>query len=49
MYFEEKIINGKLCYRSSPNVEFKEYSQEDLTEMIIQLRLKVFELSSIND
>lgn len=31
MYLEEKIINGILHYRTSPNEDFKPYTAETLT------------------
>lgn len=31
MYHEERVIDGKLQWRSTPNGEFQEYSQRDLT------------------
>jgi hypothetical protein len=34
MYFEQKIIKGVLCYRSSPSGEWTEYSKEELTGML---------------
>ena len=32
MYYEEKIINGVMCYRIDPNDEFKPYSIEELSQ-----------------
>lgn len=34
MYYEEKVINGVLCYRHSPDDAWTEYGKEQLTEMI---------------
>lgn len=38
MYKEEKIINGILHYRTSPNVEFKPYTLEDFTGIVGMLK-----------
>ena len=37
MYYEEKIINGVLCFRNSKSKEFRPYSPEGLTQRIEQL------------
>ena len=34
MYFEQKVIDGILCHRSTPDGEWVKYSQEDLTGML---------------
>lgn len=34
MYYEEKVINGILCYRLTPNGKFKEYTKKELTSKI---------------
>ena len=31
MYHKEATINGVLCWRNSPDSEFKEYSKSELT------------------
>lgn len=38
MYHEEKVINGILCYRSTPNGEWEEYSKEWMTKIILKYR-----------
>lgn len=38
MLNEEKIIDGVLCYRTTPNEEYKPYSPEVLTEEITTLK-----------
>jgi hypothetical protein len=40
MYYEEKIINGVLCYRHSPNDAWTECSKEELTLMVQNARNK---------
>ena len=30
MYHEERVIDGKLCWRGTPDGEFKEYSQREM-------------------
>jgi hypothetical protein len=35
MYYEEKIINGVLCYRTDPENEFKEITKDELTARYI--------------
>lgn len=34
MYFEQKVVNGVLCHRSTPDGEWIPYSSEDLTGML---------------
>ena len=34
MYYDEEIINGVLCYRHTPNGEFKQFTAEELTHKI---------------
>lgn len=34
MYHEEKIINGVLCWRNTPEGEWREYTQQQLTQML---------------
>jgi len=41
MYLEEKIINGILHYRTSPNEEFKPYTLENLTGKIEILKEEI--------
>ena len=38
MYYAEKIIDGILHFRITPNGEWKEFSKEKLTEKVTQLR-----------
>lgn len=38
MYHEEKIINGVLCYRTTPDSEFREYTKEQLTTIFIEMQ-----------
>ena len=41
MYYEEKIINGVLCYRTTPDDFFRPLSRERMTERIIDLENKL--------
>lgn len=36
MYYEEKIIDGVLCFRTTPKGEFKPMSSNKLTDRLIQ-------------
>jgi len=36
MYYEEKVINGILCYRFSPDAEWKEFTAEKLTMRLLK-------------
>ena len=38
MYYEEKIINGILCWRSTPKGMWTAYSAEELTIKLTELR-----------
>ncbi len=46
MYYEEKIINGVLCHRSSPKGTFKPFTDEQLTEKIVKLEQEVRSLEN---
>ena len=39
MYYEERIIGGVLCYRTTPNGRFKQMSAEMLTVRVQELML----------
>ena len=41
MYYEEKIVNGVLCFRTTPNTPFVEFSKEKLTSKIAELEQKL--------
>lgn len=41
MYKEEKIINGILHYRASPNAVFTPYTLNNLTDKILNLRKEI--------
>lgn len=38
MYYEEKIVNGVLHWRGSPNGEWTAMSAERLTALVLELR-----------
>ncbi len=42
MYHEEKVIDGKLCWRGLPNSEWVEYTQEQLTRLITEAQSKQY-------
>lgn len=44
MDYEEKIIDGVLCWRMSPRAEWTPKTPEQLTEMLQDLRDKLTEL-----
>jgi hypothetical protein len=44
MYHEERIINGRLCWRGTPDGEFKEYTPEELA---VKLQMMQYELSTV--
>ena len=46
MYYEEKIINGVLMYRSMPDGKWMQCSIEKMGQRIIELEKRVKELSS---
>lgn len=48
MYFEEKIINGELFYRYSPNDDFTPYTLSELTRLYRVQRHKVNVLKDEN-
>lgn len=38
MFYEEQVINGILCCRSTPNGEWREMNTTQLTQRILELR-----------
>jgi hypothetical protein len=42
MYYEEKVINGILHYRTHPKGKFQPKSLESLTMEILRLREKIY-------
>lgn len=47
MYYEEKIINGVLCCRYSPNDEFQELSQAEITSRYTDQTRTVVHLTNL--
>ena len=47
MYYAEKIINGTLHYRFSPNEGWNEASKEQLTRRVRKAESKLRELSKL--
>lgn len=39
MYYEEKVINGILSHKSSPNGEWVPFSAEQLTQKILDIKI----------
>lgn len=38
MYYEEQVINGVLCWRSTPSGEWVQKTPEQLTAMLLEAR-----------
>lgn len=38
MYYEEKVINGILCSRTTPNGEWKQFTLVDLTNEYLEMK-----------
>ena len=36
MYYEEKVIDGILCHRNTPDGEFKQLSHVELTRRLVE-------------
>lgn len=50
MYYEEKLIDGIMHYRSDPNAEFKPYSLKQLSQRYDDMRKrKICECPGDND
>lgn len=47
MYYKEEIINGILCFKLTPNGEWKEVSKRVLCERVKEAEKKVFELTQL--
>lgn len=45
MFHEEKVINNILCYRNSPNDNFREYTKEALTARVKKLEFKLLKFT----
>jgi hypothetical protein len=45
MFHEEKIINGRLCWRSTPEGKWQEYSVEQVTAKLEEVKQELQELS----
>ena len=41
MYFEEKIINGILCWRDTPTGEWQQYSAAEISAKYEQVQLRL--------
>jgi len=46
MYYEEKIIEGYLCYRTHPKGQFNRLDQKQLTTKIVELKKELNQLKS---
>lgn len=42
MYYEEKVINGVLCYRGTPDGEWTEFSKQTLTKRLMEYTGQIF-------
>lgn len=49
MYKQEKIIDGVLHYKNTPDGEWKEYSKEQLTERVIKYKNALTKIRDWND
>lgn len=47
MYYEEQNIGGVLCYRDTPNGEWKQFSKVELTKRIATPLQKIVALQTI--
>jgi len=45
MYYREKVIDGILCFQTTPNGEWKKLTSEQLTNKIVNLKNDVSELN----
>lgn len=46
MFYQEKIINGVLCFRTSPNSNFEEYSKQTLTNRIRKMKSALIDIQN---
>jgi hypothetical protein len=46
MYHEERVIDGVLCWRGTPDGEWTEYTAKELTAMVQGLRQTVFKIEA---
>jgi len=44
MYYEEQVINGVLCHRSTPTGEWIQFTLEELTSKFVEMKNKYFNL-----
>ena len=45
MYYKEEVINGVLCFKTTPNGEWKQFTLEQLTNKIVNLKNEVSQLN----
>ena len=45
MFYQEEIISGILCWRGTPQGDWVEFTQVQLTEKIVKLKEKIAHLT----
>ena len=38
MYYKEEVVDGVLCWKNSPDGEWKQFSSKELTKQLIDLK-----------
>lgn len=46
MYYEEEVINGRLCWRGLPGEEWKPFTQAELTTKLLETRDTLIKLTT---
>lgn len=41
MYKEERVVNGVLCWRGTPNGEWTQYTAEEITARYLEIKGKL--------
>lgn len=49
MYHEERIVDGVLSWRGTPDGEWQEYSKVELTSFLDQIRTRLMLIELAND
>lgn len=47
MYRAERVVNGVLCWRGTPDGEWVQYTPEELTERIRLIKMKLANAKSL--
>lgn len=47
MYYREEVINGILCFKTTPNGEWKQVSAQEMTTRLLNAKDTIFQLQEV--